>query len=163
MATIVVNMKHEPYDVYIGRPGKGESGYFGNPFDVRVYGKMALPLYEAYFRKRLEIDSSFRRQVEELRGKRLGCFCVGKPPERKGDCHGKVIADWVDDHDNWCGGGRNCDHPPDRCDECSEQTDALMKQMNSFTEDPEEGGRPVWICSSCEEKKFNSPNRYRNP
>lgn len=30
--TKVVNIFHEKCDVYIGRKGKGEDGYFGNPF-----------------------------------------------------------------------------------------------------------------------------------
>ena len=30
--TRVVNIRKEAYDVYIGRAGKGQDGYFGNPF-----------------------------------------------------------------------------------------------------------------------------------
>jgi hypothetical protein len=93
--TIVVNLNYEPFDVYIGRAGKGQDGYFGNPFDVRVYGwKLALPLFEAYFLKRLELEPEFKRRVLELRGKRLGCFC--KSPRGTGDCHGDIIARYVD-------------------------------------------------------------------
>ena len=32
MQTVVVNIKKEPFDVYIGRAGRGQDGYFGNPF-----------------------------------------------------------------------------------------------------------------------------------
>ena len=35
MATRVVNLREEPYDVYIGRPGRGKSieeGKWDNPF-----------------------------------------------------------------------------------------------------------------------------------
>ena len=30
--TTVVNIRKEHYDQYIGRAGRGEDGYFGNPF-----------------------------------------------------------------------------------------------------------------------------------
>jgi hypothetical protein len=32
MQTVVVNLNKEPFDVYIGRAGRGQDGYFGNPF-----------------------------------------------------------------------------------------------------------------------------------
>lgn len=32
--TRAVNLRHEPYDVYIGRAGHGQGGYFGNPFPL---------------------------------------------------------------------------------------------------------------------------------
>jgi len=32
MKTVVVNIYQEQFDVYIGRAGRGEDGYFGNPF-----------------------------------------------------------------------------------------------------------------------------------
>jgi len=34
MQTIVVNINKEDFDVYIGRTGRGEDGYFGNPFRI---------------------------------------------------------------------------------------------------------------------------------
>ncbi len=88
--TRVVNLRRERYDVYIGRAGKGQDGYFGNPFTVREHGHKALDLYRDYFLRRLETDGGFRARVLALRGKTLGCFC--KP----GPCHGDVIAAWVD-------------------------------------------------------------------
>lgn len=88
-ATTVVNLRSEPFDVYIGRAGKGQDGYFGNPYDVRKYGADALPKFIGYFLGRVEADAEFRRRVVALHGKRLGCFC--KPR----DCHGDVIAEWV--------------------------------------------------------------------
>lgn len=33
--TRVVNIRKEAYDVYIGRAGKGQDGYFGNPFRLK--------------------------------------------------------------------------------------------------------------------------------
>ena len=70
MQTVVVNIKKEHFDVYIGRAGRGEDGYFGNPF-------------------RMGQDSEFKHRVLALKGKRLGCFCKPKA------CHGDVIADWL--------------------------------------------------------------------
>jgi hypothetical protein len=94
--TRVVNMRHEPFDVYIGRPGRGERGVFGNPYRVGATctrcGKFhatagdTLPCYEAYVFERLEKDRDFASAFFELEGKTLGCFC--KP----GPCHGDVIA-----------------------------------------------------------------------
>ena len=35
MDTTVVNLFKNKYDVYIGRAGKGQDGYFGNPFPLK--------------------------------------------------------------------------------------------------------------------------------
>lgn len=95
--TTVVNLRKEPYDVYIGRAGKGQSGVFGNPIRI-INARRSDPTYVAdvlvqfkrYFLREVESDPAFRSAVLELRGKRLGCFC--KP----GPCHGDIIAAWVD-------------------------------------------------------------------
>lgn len=34
MRTVVVNINKESFDVYIGRAGRGQDGYFGNPFRI---------------------------------------------------------------------------------------------------------------------------------
>lgn len=93
--TTVVNLRFERYDVYIGRPGKGKDGYFGNPFALARQADAAardevMARYEEYFRERVARDEEFRTRVLALRGKRLGCFC--KP----GRCHGDVIAAYVE-------------------------------------------------------------------
>ena len=36
--SLVVNLKTDPYDVYIGRPGKGQEGPWGNPFKINEHG-----------------------------------------------------------------------------------------------------------------------------
>jgi hypothetical protein len=90
--TTVANLRREPYDVYIGRAGHGQDGYFGNP--IRLGRKNTredvLHQYAKWFAERVRTDADFRRRVLALRGKRLGCFC--KPLA----CHGDVIAVWVD-------------------------------------------------------------------
>ena len=93
--TVVVNLRVEQHDVYIGRAGKGEAGYFGNPFPLTRWNDAkerseVLEKYEAYFMKRIQDDAEFKRRVLELKGKRLGCFC--KPQA----CHGDVIAAWIE-------------------------------------------------------------------
>jgi hypothetical protein len=90
MTTEVVNLYKEPYDVYIGRKGKGQDGYFGNP---HIHGSRDdnIKMFEKYFYDRLKRDPKFRKRVHELRGKRLGCFCK---PKR---CHGDVIAKYLND------------------------------------------------------------------
>lgn len=89
--TTVVNLTRDNYDVYIGRAGHGQDGYFGNPF--RLSGEdergATISKYKAYFNNRLNTDPEFKERVHALKGKRLGCFCK---PEA---CHGDVIAEYV--------------------------------------------------------------------
>jgi len=91
MTTKVVNIHADKYDVYIGREGKGQDGYFGNPFRLRNGEQRGATIekYKKYFYERLETDAEFKRQVHELKGKTLGCFC--KPDA----CHGDVIAEYL--------------------------------------------------------------------
>jgi hypothetical protein len=96
LLTRVVNLRRDPYDVYIGRAGKGHDGYFGNPHAVgqactrcrttHGTGASTLPCFTLYFQHRLGTDAEFRARVLALRGKVLGCFCHPNP------CHGNVIA-----------------------------------------------------------------------
>lgn len=94
MKTRVVNLYKEAYDVYIGRPGKGQEGYFGNPFQLVNTKDLAerqrvVEQYADYFSERLEKDQEFKRRVHALRGKTLGCFCAPNV------CHGDVIAAYL--------------------------------------------------------------------
>jgi hypothetical protein len=76
----VVHCKHEPFDVYIGRPSK-----WGNPFKVGAGGftrDAASRMYEDYVTGRPELMAA----LPELRGKVLGCYCAPKP------CHGDVLV-----------------------------------------------------------------------
>jgi Domain of unknown function (DUF4326) len=91
MQTVVVNIYKEQFDVYIGRTGRGQDGYFGNPFRMGngMGREDAVQKFQKYFADRIEKDSEFRQRVLALKGKRLGCFCKPKA------CHGDVIADWL--------------------------------------------------------------------
>lgn len=96
--TKVVNLRQESFDVYIGRAGKGQSGYFGNAHPIgwcpicqcsHKRGE-ALAAFKKDFLIRVEQDSEFRKQVIALKGKTLGCFCKPLP------CHGDIFAEWLD-------------------------------------------------------------------
>lgn len=90
MTTLANIHKREAYDVYIGRPSP-----FGNPYKI---GKgqtreEVIAAYEVYFTVKVEKDADFKRQVEALKDKVLGCYCKPAP------CHGDVIVKWLDKND----------------------------------------------------------------
>lgn len=100
--TTVVNLYKEPYDVYIGRAGKGKDGYFGNPYNLNHVAQAfpdlkgdeirekSIELFRDYFITRIQSDPIFKLRVEtELKDKRLGCFC--KPKK----CHGDIYAEYL--------------------------------------------------------------------
>jgi hypothetical protein len=91
MLTKVVNLRKEVYDVYIGRRGKGFDGYFGNPFVIGQDGnrKEVLEKYRKYFYDRIEKDPEFKKQIQNLKEKALGCFCVPQ------SCHGDIIVEYL--------------------------------------------------------------------
>lgn len=91
MRTTVANIRTGKYDVYIGRAGKGKSGYFGSPFRLEAFETRqdCLLEYEEWFYARIKSDPEFYRRVKALRGKVLGCFCAPL------SCHGDVIAKWL--------------------------------------------------------------------
>jgi hypothetical protein len=99
MNTTTVTHITQPYDVYIGRRGKGQDGYFGNPHPVGYCPACltthdregAIQAYVKYFEARITDDKTFRQRIEALRGKRLGCFCHPR------ECHGDVIVRWLED------------------------------------------------------------------
>lgn len=90
--TKVVNLRFAPYDVYIGRAGKGKDGYFGNPIKLKPGESRGSTIekYKIYFYNRIQTDEEFKKKVLELQGKTLGCFC--KP----NSCHGDVIKEYLD-------------------------------------------------------------------
>ncbi len=85
--TRVVNLKKQPYDVYIGR-----GSIFGNPFThkdgttaefIVESRSVAVEKYREYIMNKPELLA----RIPELKGKTLGCFC--KPLS----CHGDVLAE----------------------------------------------------------------------
>lgn len=80
--TKVVHCRRSPYNVYIGRPSK-----WGNPFSIGPDGtrEMVIEKYREYLYK-----SGLIHDIEELRGKILGCWCKPKP------CHGDVLVELLE-------------------------------------------------------------------
>lgn len=87
--TRIVNMKDEPFDVYIGRGSK-----WGCPYtiikdrptlakEIVESKEEALSKYKEYVLANEELMNS----LDELEGKTLGCFCK---PEK---CHGDVLLE----------------------------------------------------------------------
>lgn len=74
-------------DVYIGRAcNRGgwdlPQSKWHNPFKFTTHGEHTLALYEQHIR-----TSGLINDIEELRGKRLGCWCVPDKP-----CHGQILV-----------------------------------------------------------------------
>ena len=78
--TVVVNCQKESYDVYIGRPSK-----WGNPFKIGEDGTRIEVIKK--YRKWIISNKELLNQIDELKGKRLGCWCKPKP------CHGDVLVE----------------------------------------------------------------------
>jgi len=83
----VINIKSgDDYDVYIGRAGKGQDGYFGNPVQDGTR-KEKIDGFKEYAYSKAELDEEYRTEVKALQGKTLGCFCKPKA------CHGDILAE----------------------------------------------------------------------
>lgn len=92
----VVNIRTEPYDVYIGRPSK-----WGNPFSHKggtlakfkvKNRKEAVDAYEKWITS--GDGKHLLNDIHELSGMTLGCWC--KPHK----CHGDVLSNIVNKNDN---------------------------------------------------------------
>lgn len=90
MKTTVVNMKDSDYDVYIGRGSK-----WGNPYSHKTGTKAefvvdtrkeAIEKYREYILNNKELMNS----LDELKGKKLGCFCKPK------SCHGDILVELIE-------------------------------------------------------------------
>ena len=98
MKTTVVNIRKEPYDVYIGRDKKNPYAHYGNPFPVigDMSREQSISNFEAWLvgTDFINLEPERRRWIlrnmGNLEGKRLGCFC--KPLA----CHGDVYARLLD-------------------------------------------------------------------
>lgn len=100
--TRVVNLRKEPYEIYIGRPGKNTpNARLGNPCaigqrcpecsEIHWDGGSTLPCYKKYLWRRINTDPEFKAAILSLEGKVLGCFCDN--PKR---CHGGVIIQYLE-------------------------------------------------------------------
>lgn len=112
MTSKVVNIRTSPYDVYIGRPGKGQPGPWGNPVvagrpcpvcdDVHEGNGSTLACYSFYLHRRAREDAAFRVALQGLRGKTLGCFCPGPggltSAHKPFKCHGQEILRYLEEN-----------------------------------------------------------------
>ena len=90
-------------NVYVGRAGRIFIGSgankrifhyagskFANPYKVKPHGEYttqkSLDLYKKYL-----VSSGLINDIEELRGKNLGCFC-----DQSGECHAKILAKYLE-------------------------------------------------------------------
>lgn len=87
----VVHCKKEPYDVYIGRPSK-----WGNPFTHIQDGKTLAEFVVSTREESIQCykhwitvgkGSHLLNNLQELKGKTLGCWCHPKP------CHGDILVE----------------------------------------------------------------------
>lgn len=80
--TTVVNKYKANFDIYIGRGSK-----WGNPFKIGIDGdrQAVVNLYREWI-----IYQPVFNDIEELRGKTLGCFCHPLP------CHGDVLIEFLE-------------------------------------------------------------------
>lgn len=99
--TSIINIKSgDKYDIYCGRAGHGQDGYFGNRHLIGYCNEMtchcehdrdgAIEAYKIDFNYKIKHDSQFFLRVLELKDKILGCFC--KPLA----CHCDVIKEYLD-------------------------------------------------------------------
>ena len=94
--TYVVHFKTHAHDVYIGRPSK-----WANPYTHKDLEKTQAKYQVATRQEALNgyvhylNESGLIKDLEELRGKVLGCWCCKSPSdgsEKTLVCHGQVIA-----------------------------------------------------------------------
>ena len=79
MHPLVVHCKKAKYDVYCGRPSR-----WGNPFEVGKDGTRKEVIEK--FEKWLAHNSELLKDIGELKGKILGCWCAPLP------CHCEILA-----------------------------------------------------------------------
>jgi hypothetical protein len=98
--TAPTGWQSNPNYQYIGRAGKGMTGFFGNPIivgktcevcgEVHRTGGSTIDCYTRWLSRRMIHDMAFRNAVYALKDKTLVCFC--KPAQ----CHGDVLAQAAD-------------------------------------------------------------------
>lgn len=89
LLTRVVNIYKDPFDVYIGRPGRRQESIYGNPYMISTGQNREAVI--SWFEDDLLTSTEprfaeMRRHLHMLRGKTLGCFCAPSA------CHGDVLA-----------------------------------------------------------------------
>jgi hypothetical protein len=64
---------------------------FGNPFELGKDGNRleVIKKFESYFLHKINTNEQFKRAVNKLKEKILGCWCYPK------DCHARIIIDYL--------------------------------------------------------------------
>lgn len=97
LETKVVNVLKTPYyDVYIGRPSEWGNDHPIGWCKICTHShdrNGAIMAFKRDFLFKLT-NARFKLSLAELRGKTLGCHCAPL------GCHGKVIANWLNDPAN---------------------------------------------------------------
>ena len=90
----IVNIKeNNSYDIYIGRPS-----IYGNPFShldntIAKYRVNTVEESLLNFRNYLIENNYLIIEIENLKNKKLGCFCINSKEYKMGDkiiCHGQI-------------------------------------------------------------------------
>ena len=91
--TRFVNLRQEPFDIYIGRGNRyGQKGIYGNPyFRNNQNREAAIAKYVPYITDKLMQNTAFLLEFLTLKDKTLGCFCKPK------HCHGEVLISILND------------------------------------------------------------------
>lgn len=85
-----------PQDSIWANPYKVQSG----PVATGYTRDEAIQLYRAYIMRKLDADPELRKKLLELRGKTLGCWCVGDNDCESITCHGQVLIELIDKYDD---------------------------------------------------------------
>lgn len=131
--TRVVHCKHETFDVYIGRKTRDmPRSIWGNPYVIGKDGtrEEVIEKYREYIMGKPEL----LKQLESLRGKKLGCWC--KPQK----CHGDILIELLETRPTQsnlglcvrCGAEASLRSPSgsvycDRCGRCGRKVYGTMK------------------------------------
>lgn len=102
--TTVVHCRHEEFDEFIGRPSR-----WANPYRIGVDGTRLQVI--GRYRQWLIRQPLLLRDVQDLRGLRLGCRCAPLP------CHGDVIAELANMIDSSPATAPELEPPTALCDE----------------------------------------------
>ena len=103
----------DPNNVYIGRRGivfiggqryPSQDSPFANPFKIGKDGtrEEVINRYRDYIVAKIENGEILHQQIENLRGKTLGCWCYNTGEE--GSCHGDILIEILNVWDDYLSG-----------------------------------------------------------
>lgn len=91
MKTTRVSIKSgKPYDVYIGRPSKYANIFTNKESKFDVIKTESRKESIERFREYLRNNTQLQKDIEELRGKVIACWC-----DENQSCHGDVIIEFL--------------------------------------------------------------------